>query len=55
MHMTICTHQTETASVWKQFDVRSATVDTILKIHLISATRSQKDIILHVIELLKCR
>lgn len=40
--MHIFTHQAEAARVRKQFDVGAATVDTILKIHLISAARSQK-------------
>lgn len=40
--MHIFTHQAEAARVRKQFDVGAAAVDTILKIHLISAARSQK-------------
>lgn len=36
MHIT---HQAEAARVRKQFDVRTATIDTILKIHLVSAIR----------------
>lgn len=40
--MSMFSHQVEAAAVGKQFDVGAATVDTVLEIHLISATGSQK-------------